>query len=74
MSLLLLLLFLIVHRVICRSKATANAKRVDGSFDVGQQTVEALLSRSGGWNAVVLNDYSQAPSKPKNHAKVKVLH
>jgi len=49
--------------------ATANAKRVDGSFDVGQQTVEALLSRSGGWNAVVLNDYSQAPSKPKNHAK-----
>ena len=43
---------------------------MDGTFDVGQPTVQSLLSsRAAGWDFLVLNDYSQAPSKPANRAK-----
>lgn len=39
--------------------AVPNAKRADGSYDVGAPTVQDLLAVPDGWNFVVMNTYSQ---------------
>lgn len=44
--------------------ASPNALKDDGSFDVGADTVEELLTDPAGWDFAVLNDYTQAPARP----------
>ena len=40
-----------------------NAKKDDGSVDIGAATVQKLLQQN--WHIVVMNDYTQAPVRPE---------
>jgi hypothetical protein len=41
--------------------ATPNAKKADGTYDVGSPTVVDLLAPENKWDYVVINDHTQAP-------------
>jgi len=40
---------------------TLNAKRPDGSYDVGSPTIQSLLQNT--WDYVIMNDYTQQPAR-----------
>lgn len=45
--------------------ATPPALRPDGTYDVGEPTVQALLKAPEGWDFAVMNTYSQEPARQR---------
>eukprot|EP00980_Cylindrotheca_fusiformis_P021641 scaffold8505_cov130-Cylindrotheca_fusiformis.AAC.7 len=46
--------------------ATPNAKKPDGTYDVGSPTVDDLLAPDRKWDYVVINDHTQAPVREES--------
>jgi GNAT superfamily N-acetyltransferase len=40
-----------------------------GSYDIGAPTVSDLLTARGPWDALIINDYSQAATRPRTRAE-----